>query len=130
MAKYMTNREALDLYESVRYNLTHPRHKEAVDAAFAALVAQKSPRATEGGSMKFKDPLTKKEFDDIVDAVNFFCDGRNKACEACPLSWERFSKNSSVAGCSMYAMNRSPINVVNMMGYDVIVDPPKPYKED
>ena len=34
----MTNREALDLYHSVRYNLTHPRHKEAVDVAFAVLV--------------------------------------------------------------------------------------------
>lgn len=36
----MTNREALDLYESIRYNLTHFKHKEAVDVAFASLVKQ------------------------------------------------------------------------------------------
>ena len=36
----MTNREALDLYEAIRYNLPHAKFKEAVDVAFAALVSR------------------------------------------------------------------------------------------
>ena len=36
----MTDREALDLYEAIRYNLPNQRFKEAVDIAFAALVKQ------------------------------------------------------------------------------------------
>jgi hypothetical protein len=39
----MTEREALDLYEAIRYNLPHPRLKEAVDIAFCALCKQVVP---------------------------------------------------------------------------------------
>jgi hypothetical protein len=39
----MTEREALDLYEAIRYNLPHPRLKEAVDIAFGALCKQVAP---------------------------------------------------------------------------------------
>ena len=39
----MSEREALDLYEAVRYNLPHPRLKQAVDIAFCALCKQVAP---------------------------------------------------------------------------------------
>jgi hypothetical protein len=39
----MSEQEALDLYAAVRYNLTHPRLKEAVDIAFCALCKQVAP---------------------------------------------------------------------------------------
>ena len=39
----MTEREALDLYAAVRYNLPNPRLKEAVDIAFDALCKQVAP---------------------------------------------------------------------------------------
>ena len=39
----MSEREALDLYEAVRYNLPNAKFKEAVDVAFCALVKQIVP---------------------------------------------------------------------------------------
>lgn len=73
----MTNREALDLYESVRYNLTHPRHKEAVDVAFAALVQKETVTNSNGLTdwISVEDRLPGEEFLDkeiIVCKLNRF----------------------------------------------------------
>lgn len=51
----MTNREARDLYYSVRYNLTNPKHKEAVDVAFAALERQEESAPTEEIALEMTD---------------------------------------------------------------------------
>lgn len=44
----MSEREALDLYEAVRYNLPNSKFKEAVDIAFCALVKQIVPDTNVG----------------------------------------------------------------------------------
>lgn len=62
----MTNREARDLYYSVRYNLTNPKHKEAVDVAFAALERQEEPVPTEEIALEMND----KRAADILSNAN------------------------------------------------------------
>jgi hypothetical protein len=44
----MSEREALDPYEAVRYNLPNAKFKEAVDVAFCALVKQIVPDTNVG----------------------------------------------------------------------------------
>ena len=67
----MTNREAIDLYESVRYNLTNHRHKEAVDVAFAALTQNHFREVTKMTNADHIRSMTDEELAALLDA---FCE--------------------------------------------------------